>query len=366
MSNIYQCTVDESDGGHRLDKFLALAVPQLSRARIQQLIEQGCVVRNLLEGANPLRGVAADPSLRGSPTATHDSNSAVLVTSATYKVKVGEHYTITEPAVTALDLTPAPIKLDIIYEDADLIVINKPAGMTVHPAAGTHGDTLVHALLSHCGATLSGIGGVARPGIVHRIDKETTGLLVVAKHDAAHHHLSDQLKDHSLKRTYVAFTWGGLTPRTGTVDAPLARHPRHRRQMAIVEAGRHAITHYETLQTYHAPGSIMPLASKIVCNLETGRTHQIRVHMAHSKAPLLGDPVYGATTTTRLNRFKAAGMNVPEEVMEALKGFNRQALHAMELVLVHPTTGGFMEFSAPLPDDLIALEAALTILTKRE
>ncbi len=337
MSNIYHCTVSDADTGNRLDKFLATAVPQLSRARIQQLIEQNCVVR----GTTP-------------------------VSSATYKVKIDEEYTITEPAVTALDLTPAAIALDIIYEDDDLIVINKPAGMTVHPAAGTHGDTLVHALLSHCGDSLSGIGGVARPGIVHRIDKETTGLLVVAKNDAAHHHLSDQLKDHSLKRTYVAFTWGGLTPRDGTVDAPLARHPRHRRQMAIVETGRHAITHYTTEQTYHAPGSIMPLASKIICNLETGRTHQIRVHMAHAKAPLIGDPVYGASTTTRLNRFKASGMSVPEEVMEALKIFDRQALHAAELVLVHPTSGEFMEFSCSLPDDILALEKALTTLTKRE
>ena len=330
MNHIFHCTVEEADTGNRLDKFLASAVPQLSRARIQQLIEQGCVVR----GTTP-------------------------ISSATYKVKLGEEYTITEPAVTALDLTPSAITLDVIYEDADLLVINKPAGMTVHPAAGTHGDTLVHALLGHCGDSLSGIGGVARPGIVHRIDKETTGLLVVAKHDAAHHHLSAQLKDHSLKRTYVAFTWGGLTPRDGTVDAPLARHPRHRRQMAIIESGRHAVTHYETVQTYHAPGSIMPLASKIICNLETGRTHQIRVHMAHSKAPLIGDPVYGASTPTRLNRFKASGMSVPEEVMEALKVFDRQALHAMELVLVHPTSGEFMEFSCPLPDDIIALETAL-------
>jgi 23S rRNA pseudouridine1911/1915/1917 synthase len=235
--------------------------------------------------------------------------------------------------------------------------------MTVHPAAGTREDTLVHALLSHCGSSLSGIGGVARPGIVHRIDKETSGLLAVAKNDAAHQHLSAQLKDHSMARTYIAFAWSALNPREGTIDAPLARHARHRRQIAVVEGGRDAITHYTTEQVYRAPGSISALASKVVCKLETGRTHQIRVHLMHRKCPLLGDPVYGASTTTRLNRLKSGGMDVPDGVIAALHLLNRQALHAAELVLTHPKTDELMTFICPLPDDLQALETALAALT---
>lgn len=342
MSSEHRLTVDDDHAGLRLDKFLSTALPDISRARLQAMIEEGAVVRSL---------PAPSPQ------------APVSFSNSSYKVKPGEIYHLTIPQIVALDLTPSNIALDVVYEDAEILVINKPAGMTVHPAAGTREDTLVHALLSHCGASLSGIGGVARPGIVHRIDKETSGLLAVAKNDAAHQHLSAQLKDHSMARTYVAFVWTALNPREGTVDAPLARHPRHRRQMAVVEDGKHAVTHYVTEQVYRAAGSITPLASKVTCNLETGRTHQIRVHLMHRKCPIIGDPVYGASSTTRLNRLKAGGTAVPDSVAEAIAGLHRQALHAAALTLTHPKTNEIMTFTCPLPEDLQALETALATLT---
>jgi len=247
-----------------------------------------------------------------------------------------------------------------VFEDADMLVINKPAGMTVHPAPGAQSGTLVHALLAHCGDSLSGIGGVARPGIVHRIDKDTTGLLVVAKNDAAHQQLSEQLKERILKRRYLALCWSAPSPRQGEIEAPLARHPRLRKQMAVVENGRFALTHYDTEIYYNMPGFIVPLASRVACELDTGRTHQIRVHMAYKKAPLLGDAVYGQSTTTRLNRLKSQGVKLAEPLIAALQGFQRQALHAAELSLIHPKTGEAMHFTAPLPADMVALENALT------
>jgi 23S rRNA pseudouridine1911/1915/1917 synthase len=327
-------TVDEDSVGLRLDKFLSNVLPEISRARLQAMIEGGAILRD------------------GKPYAN-----------SSYKVKANETYILDVPDVVALDLTPSDITLDIVYEDDDIIILNKPAGMTVHPAAGTRGDTLVHALLNHCGASLSGIGGVARPGIVHRIDKETSGLLAVAKNDAAHQHLSAQLKDRSLKRTYIAYVWMALTPRAGTIDAPIARNPRFRRQMGVVADGKHAITHYETLAAYHIPGNITPLASKVRCELETGRTHQIRVHLTHAKCPLMGDPVYGMPTTTRLNRIKATGYRLTEEAITVFQELNRQALHAAELVLIHPKTNEEMNFECPLPDDLQTLENTLVSLT---
>ncbi len=367
MSTHHHLTVEEAHAGLRLDKFLSIILPDISRARLQNMIENGAVMRGT---PSPLGGEGWDEgALHGRKaevstlTPTLSPTGRGSFTNSSYKVKLGETYTLIEPDVVALDLTPSDIKLDVVYEDDDILVINKPAGMTVHPAAGTREDTLVHALLSHCGASLSGIGGVARPGIVHRIDKETSGLLAVAKNDAAHQHLSAQLKDHSMARTYIAFTWSALNPREGMIDAPLARHPRHRRQMAVVEGGKEAVTHYVTEQVYRAPGSISALASKVVCKLETGRTHQIRVHLMHLKCPLLGDPVYGASTTTRLNRLKAGGMAVPEPVIITLNLLHRQALHAAELTLTHPKTGEFMTFTCPLPEDLQALENTLATLT---
>ncbi len=335
MTTPHTITVAEDAEGIRLDKFLAQALPDISRSRMTQLVETGAVTRG-----------------------------GVAFSNASYKVKIGEVYALIVPEVVALDLTPATgITLDIVYEDDDILILNKPPGMTVHPAAGTHGDTLVHALLSHCGASLSGIGGVARPGIVHRIDKDTSGLLAVAKNDAAHQHLSAQLKDRTLKRNYIAFVWTAPQPREGSVEAPIARNPRNRKAMAVVADGKHAITHYETLTPYHIPGNLTPLASKVMCELETGRTHQIRVHLTHIKCPLIGDPVYGLPTATRLQRMKSAGYRVTDEAYAFFMGFQRQALHAMELQLIHPKTGETMEFSCELPADLQALEATLAALT---
>ena len=337
MSASHTVTVDEASDGLRLDKFLSQQLADISRARLQRLIEEGAVARS------------------GAP-----------YTNSSHKVRSGELFTLTIPETVALDLTPATgITLDVVYEDDDIIILNKPAGMTVHPAAGTKGDTLVHALIAHCGASLSGIGGVARPGIVHRIDKDTSGLLAVAKNDAAHAALSAQLKDRTLTRTYMAFCWGALTPREGFVEAPIARHPRHRKEMAVVESGKHALTHYETLAAYHIAGNITPLASKIICELETGRTHQIRVHMLHKKCPLIGDPVYGAPTSQRLQRIKAAGYKLTPEATSFIEGFRRQALHALGLRLIHPKTNEIMEFECALAPDMQALEATLDALTIR-
>jgi 23S rRNA pseudouridine1911/1915/1917 synthase len=331
--NTHRCTVEEEDAGVRLDKFLATALP-LSRARIQQLVEEGHVRRN----------------------------GAVQSNSAT-KVKTGETFEVTEPEIVPLDLTPANIPLTVIYEDNDLLVIDKPPGMTVHPAPGAGASTLVHALLAHCGDTLSGIGGVARPGIVHRIDKDTSGLLVVAKHDLAHQHLSAQLKSRTLKRHYLCYSWGTLVPRSGEIDAPLGRNPRMRKQMAVVENGKHALTHYHTETIYMAKGTITPLASKIACELDTGRTHQIRVHLAHKRCPLIGDSVYGIAPGTRANRLKTQHIDVVQEKLEFLLHFPRQALHAAKLRLIHPQTSEEMEFFSQIPADLRALEATLATLT---
>lgn len=334
-------TVDEDAAGIRLDKFLSQQLPDISRARLQALIEEGNVSRL---------------------SVTHHPSP---VTAST-KTKPGETYTLTIPEVKPLDLTPAPeIKLDIVFEDDDIIILNKPPGMTVHPAAGTAGDTLVHALIAHCGSSLSGIGGVARPGIVHRIDKDTSGLLAVAKNDAAHQALSAQLKDRTLKRTYIAYAWSAPAPRTGFVEAPIARNPRNRKAMAIVKDGKYALTHYETLESYHIPGNITPLASKIICELETGRTHQIRVHMAHIKCPLIGDPVYGLAMNQRLARLKSAGYKITPEAISMFENFKRQALHALGLQLIHPRTEELMEFETTLPADLLALETTLAALTIR-
>jgi 23S rRNA pseudouridine1911/1915/1917 synthase len=332
MSASHQLTVGEDEAGARLDKFLSLALPELSRARCQQLIDEGCIT-------------PAKP--------------------ASYKVKTGDAFTVTVPEVKALDLTPEKIALDIVFEDDQLLVINKAPGMTVHPAPGATHGTLVHALLAHCGGSLSGIGGVARPGIVHRIDKDTSGLLVVAKTDAAHQALSAQLKSRALSRTYLAYCWGGLNPREGEIDAPIARNPRMRKQMAVVEGGKHALTYYETQALFIPRSSIQPIASKVVCQLDTGRTHQIRVHMAHMKCALIGDALYGTSAGTKFNRLKASHTVIPPETLHSLTHFPRQALHAMELALIHPLSGEEMVFSAPVPADLLALENALVSLTNR-
>lgn len=332
--NMHDLTVAPEQAGTRLDKFLADALPELSRARCQQLLAEGCV-----------------------------SRLGSVVTSGSAKVKAAERYSVQVPEIKPLDLTPEPIALDILFEDASLLIINKPVGMTVHPAPGARHGTLVHALLAHCGSTLSGIGGVARPGIVHRIDKDTSGLLAVAKTDEAHRSLSAQLKDRSLKRHYRAYGWGSLTPREGEIDAPLARNPRFRKQMAVVESGRHALTHYRTDALYIPAGSIQPLASAFTCALDTGRTHQIRVHLAYKKCPLIGDALYGPAAGTKLNRLRQSHTGIATETLQFLTHFPRQALHAQELALLHPESGEPMRFFAPIPADLEALEHALVSLT---
>lgn len=279
-------------------------MPEFSRSRIQQLLVQGCV-------------------RLGDAT----------IMDAGRKVKQAERYFISVPESAPAEIIVSNHKLDVLYEDEWLLVINKPPGMTVHPAPGHSDDTLVNALLGHCGDSLSGIGGVMRPGIVHRIDKDTSGLLVVAKQDAAHRHLSEQLAARTLKREYICVVKGQPTPPQGTINAAIGRSSSNRKKMAVVKSGgRHAVTHYALMEGWRD-------ASVLRCTLETGRTHQIRVHLAHIGHPIIGDPVYGR---------KMKGVD-----------FTRQALHAQKLRLIHPATGKAMEFEAPLPPDMQALIADL-------
>ena len=306
--------------GARLDKTLAEHVDDLSRARIQALMAQGLI------------------SLRGA-----------VLTDASAKAVAGDYQILIPPPAPA-DPQPEAIPLSILYEDADLIVVEKPPGMAVHPAPGNETGTLVNALLHHCGASLSGIGGVARPGIVHRIDKETSGVLVAAKSDAAHQGLSKLFATHDIDRVYVALVRGAPTPVSGTIQSRLGRSTHDRKKIAVLKTGgREAITHYRTERTFGPPGK--PTAARISCQLETGRTHQIRVHMASKGTPCLGDPVYGSGPP--------AGP-VREAVAEA--GLKRQALHAAVLGFVHPVTGERLRFESPLPADMAQLEANLSAL----
>jgi 23S rRNA pseudouridine1911/1915/1917 synthase len=244
------------------------------------------------------------------------------------------------------------IALDIVFEDDDIIVIDKPAGLVVHPAAGHATGTLVNALIAHCGASLSGIGGVKRPGIVHRLDKDTSGLMVVAKNDRAHASLTAQFADHGrtgeMRRGYLAFAWGAPNRVRGTVDAPIDRHPHAREKMAVREGGREAVTHYEVREVFNGHDG-KPVASLLACQLETGRTHQIRVHLAHIGHPLLGDSVYGP-------HFKTKASQLGPQSQTALAALGRQALHAYLLVLEHPRTGEILHWESPLPKELLLLE----------
>lgn len=353
--NPYSLMVAPGEAGARLDKFLAVKLPDLTRSRLQQLIADGQLTRD-----------------------------GTTLTDASRKVKPGEHYVLTLPQAAPLDLLPLDLPLDIIFEDEHLLVINKPVGLTVHPAAGNRDHTLVNALLHHCGDSLSGIGGVMRPGIVHRIDKDTSGLLVVAKNDTAHQHLSAQLKSRILKRTYIAYAWGTPPKTQGTVDAPIARHKTKRKEMAIVEGGRHAVTHYEVLMGFGGREETRPalspvhcavqergagnniknsIAVKLQCNLDTGRTHQIRVHMRHIGCPLIGDATYGLSPKQTLNKLNKASIVAVKETDKVLLTLSRQALHAAKLSFKHPVTGAEILCEAPLPDDLRMLEQALAALT---
>ena len=302
-------TLGDDAAGLRLDRALALAVPTLSRERLKALLSSGHV-----RGPN---GLARDPAAKAS---------------------AGASYAVDVPAPLPTHNVAQDIALDIVFEDDHLLIVDKPAGLVVHPAAGNLDGTLVNALLHHCAGRLSGIGGVARPGIVHRIDKDTSGLLVVAKTDRAHEGLSAQFARHSIDRRYKAIVAG--LPRGGTVDAPLARSPHDRKKVAIVASGKRAVTHYTMIEPLRD-------ATLVECRLETGRTHQVRVHMASIGHPLLGDPVYGRAGCHR-------------DLLKRLE-FRRQALHAAYLGFIHPVTSNAISFESEMPRDMQTLFTALRI-----
>jgi 23S rRNA pseudouridine1911/1915/1917 synthase len=310
---------DPAAAGERLDRWLAGRCPDLSRTRLKQLILQGAVLINGKPCLDPAQ-----------------------------KMKSGAAVTLLVPP--PLDDTPAPenIPLSIIYEDGDLLVIDKPAGLVVHPAPGHRSGTLVNALLHHCGDSLSGIGGIRRPGIVHRLDKDTSGLMLAAKNDRAHAGLSAQLADRTLSRRYYALVWGAPAHRKGSVNAAVGRHATQRLKMAVnTRNGRSAVTHYEVRETFgHA-------AALLECRLETGRTHQVRVHMNHLGHPLVGDPVYGRQRTGAEALLKKDGYD--PAARDAILSFPRQALHARQIAFIHPATGTPMSFESPLPPDFAQL-----------
>lgn len=298
--------------GARLDKWLSGRLPDFSRTRIKALIEQGQVV-----------------------------SAPATITDPSYKVKGGQSFTITVPPDRPADPEAQEIALVVIYEDEDLIVIDKPPGMVVHPAPGSPDQTLVNALLAHCGESLSGIGGVRRPGIVHRIDKDTSGLLVVAKNDRAHHGLAEQFAAHTLERAYKALVWGVPTPVSGDIHGNIARSTQDRKKMTVVaHGGKHAHTHYRVIKPL-AGGAV----SLVECRLSTGRTHQIRVHMTSIGHPLVGDQTYGRSRAARLKA-------IPEEGRQMLAAFPRQALHAYLLGFTHPITAEKVRFESCIPNDI--------------
>ncbi|ODM72712.1 pseudouridine synthase [Bradyrhizobium elkanii] len=321
-----EVVVAGDEGSARLDRVLAQRSPELSRSRLKVLILAGSVTVK--------DAVVRDPA---------------------YHVAKGDTIIIDVPEAAPAEPQGEDIALDIVFEDDDIIVIDKPRGLVVHPAAGHASGTLVNALIAHCGASLSGIGGVKRPGIVHRLDKDTTGLMVVAKNDHAHQSLTAQFADHGrtgpMERGYMAFVWGVPNRPHGTIDAPIDRHAHAREKMAVRQGGREAITHFEVLASF-AGRDGKPVASLLACRLETGRTHQIRVHLAHLGHPLLGDSVYGAHFKTKAGQLGAEGK-------DALTALDRQALHAYLLALEHPRTGELLHWEAPLPEDLLLLQRAL-------
>ncbi|MGE5538070.1 MAG: RluA family pseudouridine synthase [Gemmatimonas sp.] len=317
------CEVAATSGGERLDQLVARGAG-LSRTRAKALIEAG-----------------------------HVSAGGATIRDANYRVKQGQSFVVAVPEPEDAAPRAEPIALNVLYEDEDLLVIDKPAGLVVHPAPGHRGGTLVNALLAHCGASLSGIGGVRRPGIVHRLDKDTSGLMVVAKNDAAHADLSQQFAIREAGRTYLAAVYGAPRTRTGAIEGAIGRDPRHRQKMAVVtRGGKPARTTYRVVEVFGPRAA--PLASLVECKLATGRTHQVRVHLAHLGHPLIGDPVYARARASRVRGFGDAA--------PAIAGFPRQALHAAELTFRHPKTAKNLTFRSKLPHDIKALISALEAL----
>lgn len=293
-----QRTIQTQESAERIDALLARSLPELTRSAAQRLLAQGAVTKD------------------GTPVKKN------------YKTAPGDTFVVTLPDAAPSELVAQDLPLDVVYEDDDLIVVNKPRGMVVHPAPGHEDGTLVNALLAHCGDSLSGVGGALRPGIVHRIDRDTSGLIIAAKNDYAHQFLSAQLADHTLARTYECIVVGNLREDSGTVDAPIARDSRDRKRMAVVPGGRRAVTHWEVIARY-------PGYTHVRCRLETGRTHQIRVHMAYLGHPILGDTVYGAK--------------------KAVPGLTGQCLHAVGLQFIHPRTKDLVSLTCPLPEEFTAM-----------
>ncbi|HET7912755.1 MAG TPA: RluA family pseudouridine synthase [Pseudolabrys sp.] len=319
-------TIGADEAGLRLDRVLAARLAHLSRSRLKALILAGQVA-------------LAGRTIRD-PAATVKSGDSVKVVLPP-----------PEPAAPQGENIP----LNIVYEDDAIIVIDKPKDLVVHPAAGHASGTLVNALIAHCGDSLSGIGGVKRPGIVHRLDKDTTGLMVVAKTDKAHRALARQFAEKSegpLRRGYLTFVWGAPAKPKGTIDAPLGRHPQARDKQAVRPSGRAAVTHWQVLERFNPSAAKTPVASLLACTLETGRTHQIRVHLAHWGHPILGDTTYGTG-------FKTKASLLGPQARDALLALGRQALHAYLLAIEHPETGDILEFQSELPGDLRRLQGAL-------
>ena len=318
----YTVPVPEDKAGERLDRLLAEALPELSRTRAKALIESGCVS---LQAGDRLG----------------DAN---------YRLRAGQTVVVQVPPAAPATPEPQAMDLVVVYEDDDLIVVDKPAGLVVHPAPGNPDRTLVNALLAHCGDSLSGIGGVGRPGIVHRLDKDTSGLMVAAKNDVAHRGLARQFAEHSLERAYFAMVWGRPQPRRGEIAGNIGRNTTNRKKMAVVErGGKPALTRYAVIRP------VGTLASLVECRLSTGRTHQIRVHMAARGHPVVGDPLYGGAQARRLR-------GVPEIVRQAVSTLNRQALHAYLIGFEHPNTGKSLRFEGHFPLDFNSLNEILDIV----
>ncbi len=308
----YTVPVPADKAGNRVDRLLAEALPDLSRARIQALIAEGRVC----------------------------GSGGRVVESSKTKTAAGDVYVISVPPPRPAEPESQDIPLNVVFEDDDVIVVDKPAGLVVHPAAGNPDRTLVNALLAHCGASLSGIGGVQRPGIVHRIDKDTSGLIVAAKNDRAHHALAAQFEAHSLERAYYALVWGVPAPREGDIEGAIGRHPKDRKRMTIARTGgKAALTHYRVERV------VGSRASLVECRLATGRTHQIRVHLTAIGHPLIGDPVYGDRSQRRMR-------GIPDEIAAAVRGFNRQALHAYLIGFRHPSSGETIRLISNIPNEI--------------